>query len=631
MGDMQIALGLLIIVATVGTISALARRWSLSAPLVLVVVGVLASFLPYVPDVEVPSEVVLVGILPPLLFGAALKTSLIDFKANRRPIGLLSVGYVLFATATVGIVVHLLLPDVPLAGAFALGAAVAPPDAVAATAVARKVGLPRRLIVILEGESLVNDATALVCFRTALAALIGTTPSWWKVGGQFLYTAAGAVVVGVLVAIVLIWIRKRVTDVVLNTTLSLASPYAAFLPAEAAHVSGVLAVVVAGLLIGHKAPSMPSGASRVSERINWSTVEFLLENSVFLLIGLQVRHIVVDAFSDPLGNGRILTSVLVILLAVLVLRPLWMFPATYLPRLIPAVRRVDPFPPWQYPAVLSWAGMRGVVTVATVLALPAGLSHRAVLVLAALVVVGGTLLLQGLTLPRVVRALGLRGPDAREDALATAAVMREATQAGLAELDRLKKEDETPEVLALIARRTEERDQQAWERLGRPESEGPTPSQRYLQLRLGMLAAERDKVLQIRDDGGAAQEVLREVLLRLDVEESMLDASLADDEELTGEGQLTAPAEIAATPDCEHLADATDQPVPDDPQCLDCLREGTSWVHLRMCLTCANVGCCDSSAAKHADRHFRDTEHPVMRSVEPGEAWRWCYVDDQLG
>ena len=629
---MDITLGLLIIVCVVGAGSALARRINVSAPLLLALVGVIGSVLPLIPRVSLPPALILVGILPPLLFGAALKTSLIDFKANRRPIALLSVGYVLAGTLVIGLLVHLLIPSLPMAAAFALGAVVAPPDAVAATAIARKVGLPRRTVVILEGESLVNDATALVCLRTSLAVLLGQVPSLWSVARDFLLSAGGGVAIGVVVALVLIRIRRRVQDPVLNTTLSLAAPYLAYLPAEEAHASGVLAVVVAGLLIGHKSPLMPSGTSRMSERINWSTVEFLLENSVFLLIGLQVSSIVGAAGTDPLGRGRVWLICGLVLLAVLVFRVLWVYPATFLPRLLfPAIRAREPNPGWQVPLVVSWAGMRGVVTLAAAFAIPGDTEHRAVLVLAALVVVGGTLLLQGLTLPRVVRALGLRGPDRREDLLATASVLRDATTAGLAELDRLTGDDEMPEVLDMIRRRTEERDQAAWEKLGRPESDGRTPSRRYIELRLAMLAAERSTVLDLRGSGTVAQDVLRDVLVRLDVEESMLDSAVLDEVTDDREELLTTPdSQIRAT-QCQHLADAGDLPAPDHPQCLDCIREGTTPVHYRMCLSCGEVGCCDSSAGRHADRHFHETQHPVMRSVEPGEAWRWCYVDELLG
>ena len=344
---MEVALGLLVLVAVVCAGSALGRKLNISVPLLLVLAGVAGSFLPFVPHIELNPELVLVGLLPPLLYAAALRTSLFDFGSNRRAIGLLSVGYVIFGTITVGFVVWWLFPEIPLAAAIALGAVVAPPDAVAATAIARKVGMPRRIVTILEGESLVNDATALVCLRAAIAAIAGSV-SAAGIAGDFLLAAGGGLVVGLAAAYVLTALRKRIRNVAINTSTSLMAPFVAYLPAEAIHASGVLAVVVTGLVMGTKAPSMPNGAARLSQRSNWNTVQFLLENSVFLLIGLQVRTIIEGVQDDSLGAGRIWAGCAVILLAVLVLRPVWVFPATYLPRLIPAVRRNDPAPPWQF-------------------------------------------------------------------------------------------------------------------------------------------------------------------------------------------------------------------------------------------------------------------------------------------
>lgn len=624
---MELALGLLVLVAVVCAGSALGRKLNVSVPLLLVLAGVAGSFLPFVPRIELNPELVLVGLLPPLLYAAALRTSLFDFGSNRRAIALLSVGYVIFGTLAVGFVVWWLFPEIPLAAAIALGAVVAPPDAVAATAIARKVGMPRRIVTILEGESLVNDATALVCLRAAIAAIAGTVSAAGIAGG-FLLAAGGGLVVGLAAAYVLTELRKRIRNVAINTSTSLMAPFVAYLPAEAIHASGVLAVVVTGLVMGTKAPSMPNGAARLSQRSNWNTVQFLLENSVFLLIGLQVRTIIEGIQDDSLGAGRIWAGCAVILLAVLLLRPVWVVPATYLPRLIPSVRRDDPAPPWQFAAIVSWAGMRGVVTLAAVLVLPADLEHRSVLILAAMVVVGGTLALQGFTLPALVRLLRVQGPDQREDALNQASLMQLATAAGVERLQELRTDNDPPEVVAMLKRRTQERGLAAWERLGRPTSEAATPSQRYAQLRLAMLEAERAKVLELRRGGAYAHEVLSEVLDRLDVEESMLDISLEElDTPAEGGGEgIARPGGV-----CGHLESAPDPDVPREPFCADCRREGTTPVHLRMCLACGNVGCCDSSPGTHASRHFEATGHPVMRSIEPGEDWRWCYEDDLLG
>ena len=630
---MEIALGLVALVAVVCLVSAVAERFRLSAPLLLVGVGFIGSYLPFIPDVEFSPELVLVGMLPPLLYSAAIRTSLIDFRHNRRAIGLLSVGYVVFGTLAVGVVVRLVF-GVDWASAFALGAVVAPPDAVATTAVARRIGMPRRLVDILEGESLVNDATALVCLRIAI---VGAT-SVWQIGADFLVAAVGGVAVGFVVALVVIWLRKKIVrDVVIDTLLSFGTPFVAYVAAEEfhpiggdAHASGVLAVVVAGLLIGHKSPIIQSGASRLSERINWATIQFVLENSVFLLIGLQVRSLVEAVEGDSLGAAKVWTGCVVILLAVLVLRPIWMFPATYIPRwLIPAIRRDDPSPPWTYPAILSWAGMRGVVTLAAAFLLR-DQEHGAVLVLAAFIVVAGTLILQGSTLPWLVRVLKVPGPDRREDLLQEAAVLQETAEAGLAELEKERLPDDPDSILDALRQRLEQRRMAAWERLGRPESDGETPSQRFLRLRLAMLSAERQSVIDMRKQGHIPQHILNDVLEVLDVEEALVTSWGDPYDEPERRGELTAPAALAGG--CQHLEDAPVTMPPNSPGvCLDCVREGTETVHLRMCLSCGNVGCCDSSEGKHADRHYDETGHPVMRSIEPGEAWRWCYVDNLLG
>jgi len=280
------ALTLLAIAAVVVLVAATARRLGASAPLLLVAVGAVLSFVPAVPEVEVGPQVILLGILPPLLYAASIRTSLVDLGANKRVIGLLSVGLVLFTALGVALVVWKLL-DVPFAVALALGGIVAPPDAVAATAVARRIGLPRRIVTILEGESLFNDATALVVVRTAILAIAGAV-SLAEVGVSFLTAAVGGVVVGLAVAWVLARIRRAVTDTTTDTALSFLAPWLAYLPAEVVHASGVLAVVVCGVLLGHKAPVIQSAQSRMAERLNWTTIQYLLENAVFLIIGLQV-------------------------------------------------------------------------------------------------------------------------------------------------------------------------------------------------------------------------------------------------------------------------------------------------------------------------------------------------------
>jgi Na+/H+ antiporter len=621
----HIAFEIVLLVAVVAAGAALSRRLGIPAPLLLVAIGVVASYLPHVPRVELTPEVVLVGFLPPLLYSAAIRTSLVDFSKHRRSIGLLSVGLVVFTALGVGLVAHWLLPDIPFWAALAIGAVVAPPDAVAATAIARKVGMPRRVVTILEGESLVNDATALVCLRTAIAAA-STVPTVMHVGADFLRAAGGGVLVGLVVAFVLARVRRRFTDPVLDTTLSLTAPFIAYIPAEALGASGVLAVVVAGLWLGHEAPVIQSAASRISEQTNWRTVQFLLENTVFLLIGLQTRWILDDLTGSRLSASTIALATAAVFLAVVLLRPLWIFPITYLGRAILGQSRSGPIT-WQAMTIVSWAGMRGVVTLAAVFVLPRETPYREVLVFIALVVTAGTLLLQGLTLPWLVRRLQLPGPNPAEDALQEAAVLQVAHTAAVKELDRLIAPTDPDRVLELLRTRAQSRALAAWERLGRPESEYETPSEAYRRLRLAMLRTERAEILRIRDEGLVADEVLRRVQTALDIEESILDRSEADD--VGGQSQNLHVAAVGGG--CEHLNAAPSVITPNTPEgCEECLRDGTSWVHLRLCLSCGHVGCCDSSPNRHATKHFEDSGHPVLRSFEPGESWRWCYIDERL-
>jgi CPA1 family monovalent cation:H+ antiporter len=624
----HIAVGLVVLVAVATALAATARRFGVSEPLVLTLAGIAGSYLWFVPDVALTPDLVLLGLLPPLLYTTAIRTSLVDFKVNRRSIGLLSVGLVLFSTFGVGLVAWALLP-VPFPAALALGAVVAPPDAVAATAVARRVGMPRRIVTVLEGESLFNDATALVALRTAIAAAGGSV-TILHAAGDFVLAAGGGVAVGVVVALVLGLLRRRITDPVLDTTLSFLAPFVAYLPAEEIKASGVIAVVVTGLILGHRAPLWQSAASRISERTNWRTIEFLLENSVFLLMGLQVRLIVENAWRSPLNHWQLVAGCLAILVAAMLLRPIWVFPAVYLPRrLSRRVRQADPSPPWRYPAVISWAGMRGVVTLAAVFLLPKDIPYRDVLILAALVVVGGTLLFQGTTLPLLVRWLQLRGPSRAEDALQEAGLMQQVADAGLRALQEHTDEHTPVDVAESLRQRVGQQVNAAWERLGPGEADQITPSGHYRQLRLQMLQAERAELLKVRDSGVLDHEVLQSVMAVLDLEESLIDRFEEAEDDLRPDEPLKP---LAGVDECEHLNVAPRTVRPDTPgRCQDCLDEGLNWVHLRMCLSCGHVACCDSSEGQHADKHYANVAHPVMRSVEAGEAWRWCYVDSQLG
>jgi Na+/H+ antiporter len=617
---MHLVFTLVGIVAVVIAVAGLCSKFDLPSPLVLIVVGVVGSYLPFIPDIMLEPDVVLFGLLPPLLYAAALQTSLVDFNANRRSILLLSVGLVAFTTAGVGLLVHTLLPDLGWGPSFAIGAVVAPPDAVAATTIGRRIGLPRRIVTILEGESLLNDATALVALRTA----IGATLVWQHVVGEFILAAGGGVAIGLAFFFVIGLVRKHVTDPVIDSGLSFLTPFAAYVVAERVHASGVISVVVAGLLLGHKSAILQTAQSRIAERMNWRSIAFLLESSVFLLIGLQARTIIQDAVSAEVTLTRVLVLCGLTLLAVIVLRLVWVFMARFLlvrpgPDGVTKVR-----PPWTYTFLLGWAGMRGVVTLAAAFVIPPSTPHRDVLLLVAFTVTAGTLFLQGLSLPWVARRLRVPSPDPGADALARANLLHQASQSGLAELEKLEEED-PHSVGETIRDRVRRRDFAAWERVGAGADE--TPSETYGRWRKLMIDAERKRVLEVRSSGKVAHEVVDEVLAMLDVEESMLDYSGDAVERVRSSG-----ASVTLEGGCDHLQKVRPPVEPDTPgECGDCLREGTAWVHLRMCVTCGHIGCCDSSPQRHASVHHEHTDHPVMRSAEAGEDWRWCFVDELTG
>jgi monovalent cation/hydrogen antiporter len=606
----------LAIVVLAGT--ALAGRLRFPVPLGLIAVGIVGSYVPGVPTVHLSSDVVLLGLLPPLLYAAAIQTSLVDFNANRRSILLLSVGLVVFTALGVGALVHLLLPGVPWWTAIAIGAVVAPPDAVAATAIGRRIGLPRRIVTILEGESLFNDATALVALRTAVAAGAGGV-HFWTVGSDFLVASIGGAAIGFVVFVVVARLRRHVTDPVLDTAISFVVPFATYILSEEVHSSGVVSVVVTGLLLGHKAPVIQTAQSRIAERMNWRTIAFFLENTVFLLIGLQAQWILQDVGDRSVSPGRVVAVCGLTLLACVVLRLVWVFFARYLlvrPGPDPSTGQV---PPLSYTLLLGWAGMRGVVTLAAAFVIPEDAPYREVLLLVAFTVVAGTLFLQGLSLPMAARRLRVPSPDPLEDALARATVLQQASKAGFHKLHELEYDDRHG-VFALLKQRIEQRNFAAWERLGTV-ADQEAPSELYTRVRLEMIAAERERVLEIRKAGMVASEVVRDVLAMLDVEESMLDISQENREEL----RLTA-AQRRTGDTCEDLDAFPAVETVADPECGDCLREGTAWVALRQCLECGNVGCCDSSPRRHATAHFHETRHPVMESAEPAEDWRWCYL-----
>jgi CPA1 family monovalent cation:H+ antiporter len=512
-----------LLVAVVVSVNAVARRFGLLAPILMVIVGLALSYVPGFPIPEVSPQFLITAILPPLIYVAALETSVPAFKYNIRPILLLAVGHVLFIAAAVGLVVHALIPGVPFAACLALGAVVAPPDAIAATAVARRIGLPRRVVTILEGESLLNDGTALVLFRVAIAAAIGAATGPVNISIEVVEAVGGGILVGAIGAVVFRHLHQRTTYPLLDNAWSLLAPFVVAAGAEAIHGSGVVAVLVTGLYLGHRLPTLMSAGSRLQMNAFWQMVKFLLEGLVFLVVGLQLRNIVADLDTPP---GQLVAITFAVLGTVIVGRFVWVYPATYLPRQIPRIRRRDPSPPWSVPTIVAWAGMRGVVTLATALALPLALAGgqtypRALFVWLAFAVIVVTLIVQGGTLPTVARRLRVPVDDPVRDNLAEAQVQNLASRAARARLDE-KADGAPPEVVERLRRLTADRTNAVWERLG---GTAETPSRAYVRLRREMLDAEREVFRIARDEGRIPEEVLVRALRQMDLEESLLDRS----------------------------------------------------------------------------------------------------------
>ncbi|MFE0642553.1 Na+/H+ antiporter [Streptomyces sp. NPDC058877] len=521
------ALQLVGLVAASAAVAGLARRTPVPAPLLLVAAGLAASYVPGVPDYTLDPHVVLPLILPPLLYTAAIDSSYLDLRANVRPIALLSVGYVLFATVAVGWLAHLLVPDLPLTAALVLGAVVAPPDAVAATAIARKLGLPNRITTILQGESLVNDATAITAYKVALAAAVGEGVSWAGGIGEFALAAIGGVGVGLVLMVPLHWLRRHLREALLQNTLSLLIPFAAYAAAEELGASGVLAVVVVGLFLGHRAWQVDF-ATRLQEEAVWKMVAFVLESAVFALIGLQLPYVVQGL--GRYGMAEAAWYAVGVFVAVVLVRFLWVYPATFLPRRFSArVREREPGVDWRTPLIVGWAGMRGVVSLAIAFSIPVvadgeEFPARNLVLFLTFTTVIGTLVVQGLSLPPLIRVLGLPGRDRYAETLAEAQAQSEASRAAEERLDALLADGRNalPQPLAERLRTVLERRRNAvWERLGAVnEATGETADDTYRRLAREMIEAEREVFVQLRDARRIDDEMMRTLLRRLDLEEA---------------------------------------------------------------------------------------------------------------
>jgi Na+/H+ antiporter len=511
-------------------VAALARRFDVSAPLVLVVAGLAISSIPVFRGVVLDPELVLYVILPPLLWSAGFESSYVALRKNVRPIGLLAVGLPLATTFAVGFVAYQTVPELTLAAALTLGAIVAPPDAVSATAVGRRLGVPRRTMTLLSGESLLNDATALTAYKVTLAAAIGTSASWTSALETFTLSAIGGLAVGVAFGSAIGFVRSRLDDPIVESAIGLVAPFVIYLVAEGVHGSGVLAVVVAALMLAQHF-TRAGYATRLQDVAVWKAVQLILESFAFLMIGLQLPRVVSELSGIP--ASVMVTSSLAVLATVIGVRIVWVYSSVYVPRLLSArIREREPAPAQVF--VVAWAGMRGVVSLAAAAGVPlvtasgAPFPGRPHLVFLTFVVVVGTLLLHGLTLPWFIRVLGVQGDDPQKDKLAEVQAQDKAARAAADRLDELLNDEpstsDVPERAAEILRHWNTRRRNAaWERLGRSAEEiGESPAAAFRRLRLQMLDAERGTLIAERDAGNIDDEVLRSVLHGLDLEEATL-------------------------------------------------------------------------------------------------------------
>jgi CPA1 family monovalent cation:H+ antiporter len=531
---------LLVLVVGSLTVTAVCRRRGWPAPLVLVAVGLAVSVIPGFPETEIDGDLVLAVVLPPLLYSAALRCSYTGFRDSIAAITALGVGLVAITTAAVGLVTYFLVPDMPLAVALVLGAVVAPPDAVAATSIGKRLGLPRRIVMVLTGESLINDATALTLYKLALAAALGTRSGFAGGLGLFVWTTVGGIAVGLAFGVAVTWIRARLHDPVLETVVGLVVPFVAYLVGEEIEASGVLAVVAAGLFIGHRAPTM-GYATRLQEEPVWTALDTLLEAVVFGLIGIQLRFVVERVLDSQYALGRVTAAALIVLAVVIGVRFVVVFALGALVGIAQrrgSARRL-PRPDARYMTVVSWAGMRGVVTLAVAAAIPLTLDDgspfpdRAVVQLIAFVVVIGTLLLQGLTLPALIRRVHAQDPHEREDDVASEARLYElTTEAALEHLDVLRASwpeehrpvlDRIETVVRTQGRVAMERVREQMEEIAEEEADADSARTMPLALRevwSGLLAGQREVLLSARDAGSVDDEVMREVLHWIDLSEA---------------------------------------------------------------------------------------------------------------
>jgi Na+/H+ antiporter len=519
----ELILALLIAVAVLVTI---ARGIGIAYPIFLVIGGLLLGLVPGIPRIAIEPNLIFLIVLPPLLYIAAYFTPVRSLRANLGTISSLAVGLVFATALTVAVVAHALIPGIPWSVAIALGAIVAPPDAIAATAIASRLGLPRQIVTILEGESLLNDATALTIYGIALAVTAGGAFSAATAVTTFAGALLGGCAIGVAVGWVIAQIRVRIEDTPVEMTISLLTPYAAFLPAERLGASGVIATVAAGLYLGHRGSRIMGANARLTGRAVWETITFLLNGFVFIVMGLEVpllfRTLTPSLAIRLVGIGIVVSLVLVLV------RALFIFGTVFVPQLVRGRQDM----PWPFACslVLSWAGMRGVVSLAAALALPITLPGggpfpaREALIIVTLTVIVFTLLGQGLSLPWLIRRLRLGADSERrqEEASARQRLLEAATR----RLDQLYPVWPGHRPLLDRLRDTYQHRSEHLERQRDPSAADGDDREliEHREIRRTVIDSEREALSRLRAEGEISDEVLRHLERELDLEERRMDA-----------------------------------------------------------------------------------------------------------
>jgi CPA1 family monovalent cation:H+ antiporter len=515
---------ILLMLGVLAGVAVLARRLRIAPSILLVATGVGVALIPGRTTIELAPEVVLLMILPPLIYSAAVAMSWREFRSNLRPIGLLAVGCVVFTAVAIAVAMHYVL-DMPFAVGFLLGAIISPPDIIAPLAIARRLGLPHRLVVILEGEGLVNDATALILYRFAVIAIVTGAFSLGTATETFVLIIVGEIIFGIGVGWLSLRLRRWAHDPRVEITLSLLTPYLAFWVPEHLNGSGVLATVACGLYVSWRGPLLISAATRLQGIFFWDLFVYMVEGLAFLVTGLQARRVFDGVYAFSIKELAVATALAAAI--VIVARYVWVFPATYVPRwLFPPVRRKDPSPPWQYPFLLSYTGVRGVVSLAAALAIPLTLANgepfpqRELIQFITFGVIIITLIGTGLTLPSLVRWLGLADAgrteheQEREAELVARRLTAELARQKLDDIARQRQLDDAQ--LNLIRSRYDSR----LALLPQSHGDGIGRARLRADLRMELIAEERLLIHQLLRQGKISDETRRRIERDLDLEEA---------------------------------------------------------------------------------------------------------------